>query len=709
MIATSRAARQRTGAPDARTHLHCSGGATVKRGRWYNYDAQGRVASVALASQTTTGATSSYGTAVTMSYVTTPGGRTLEAGSPLNTGFGTAYTLSTSTGLPTSLTTKGGSPVLSAISYQAFGGVSGYTTAVLVPTVNRTLKFQALYRSDGALSGLRWLLDGATDAWDLSQDFGYTKAGLLATRTETALTSKLTSRYYGYDALLRLTCEARGDATTQPAAADCGTKKLKMGGLFTYHDGASATAPPDVRSVAHIRRADYNTLDGDVSTYAGGSGQVQTFTRDAAGSNTMVVGHDALGRRSFEYDAFDATRSRRDYTYLPNGQLGTITGQTPTNAAYVTSVNYDHEGRPLTMSFQTGSGVAILYEWYWDDSSRLISMRVDDNPGQVTQRKIWTWHYHYLGDQVVAATREKKVGTAAPVVQRYWSEFDERGLIYNMVTIQGVKDLSARYDASGWRQVVTQVGGADMYMPFGLPGQLTLERVATNGATAGVDSTAAYASGAGYAHTRPPLILNQWRVYDPLMGAYLQPDGLDRSGRTDPEQYTYARARGTTLSDPTGQESIFPRDRPRVDCDPLGERVASAINRAAIDLFACISRGECRDPLGRLGIQSLLTAAYTCQPTALRTFFQVEVISNGRFKYLLWEPGVAISGGVSSPDLNKIGLSIRPYVLDETYTGCPSAQAMHEALHLALFKVSPAEVLGLQPTGFGPEDRVVTT
>ena len=687
----------------ARTHLHCSGGATVKRGRWYNYDAQGRVASVALASQTTTGATSSYGTAVTMSYVTTPGGRTLEAGSPLNTGFGTAYTLSPSTGLPTSLTTKGGSPMLSAISYQAFGGVSGYTTAVLVPTVNRTLKFQALYRSDGALSGLRWLLDGATDAWDLSQDFGYTKAGLLATRTETALTSKLTSRYYGYDALLRLTCEARGDATTQPTAADCGTKKLKMGGLFTYHDGASATAPPDVRSVAHIRRADYNTLDGDVSTYAGGSGQVQTFTRDAAGTNTMVLGHDALGRRSFEYDAFDATRSRRDYTYLPNGQLGTITGQTPTNAAYEASVNYDHEGRPLTMSFQTGSGVAILYEWYWDDSSRLISMRVDDNPGQVTQRKVWTWHYHYLGDQVVAATREKKVGTAAPVVQRYWAEFDERGLIYNMVTIQGVKDLSARYDASGWRQVVTQVGGADMYVPFGLPGQLTLERVATNGATAGVDSTAAYASGAGFAHTRPPLMLNQWRVYDPLLGAYLQPDGLDRSGRMEPEGYVYARSGPTTWVDPTARDSRtknskdpeLPPENVNGNCGDSSVFVRAA-TKARSDIQKCTG-GACGFPGGdtirRAFMYSLVTGHYDCP----KNFWDPkEKIGFGPgFKGFV---SFASLSSLIASNLNPIaGVSLIPHqfpyrdrktifspAIGNPPRGCLAREIAHEAFHAAL-------------------------
>jgi YD repeat-containing protein len=476
----------------ARTHLHCSGGATVKRGRWYNYDAQGRVASIVFGSQTTTGATSTYGTPLYLHYSYTAAGRVRSAGSPLNWGFGTSYfsasvPLSPSTGLPQVMETYGGSALVSGLTYQAFGGVRKFTTPVTVPTVNRTLKFRASYRGDGALRGLRWKLDGATDVFDLYQNFTFTPAGLLATRTETQLADKTTSRHYGYDSLLRLTCEARGSGVTQPSAADCNASSTRLAGLFTFHNGANSTQPPDVRNVAHIKRPGYNTLaGGDQSSYSGGSGKVVSFTRGAG--NSMTLGYDVVGRRSFEYDSIDPVRSRRDYTYLPNGQLGTITGKTPTSAAYTTSVNYDHEGRPLTMTVQTGTAPAVSYEFYWDDQSRLISVRIDDNNPVASARLVWTWHYHYLGDQVVAATREKKTGTATPVVQRYWAEFDERGLIYNMVTNQGVKDFAARYDASGWRQVVTQVGGGDMYMPFGLPGQLYLERVATNGATAGVDS-----------------------------------------------------------------------------------------------------------------------------------------------------------------------------------------------------------------------------
>ncbi|MBP9205368.1 MAG: hypothetical protein KBG28_15465 [Kofleriaceae bacterium] len=75
--------------------------------------------------------------------------------------------------------------------------------------------------------------------------------------------------------------------------------------------------------MAHLKRTNYNTLaGGDQSSYASGSGRVVTFTRGAG--NTMTLGYDSIGRRTFEYDSFDAVRSRRDYTYLPNGQLGTV-------------------------------------------------------------------------------------------------------------------------------------------------------------------------------------------------------------------------------------------------------------------------------------------------------------------------------------------------------------------------------------------------
>ncbi|MBP9085949.1 MAG: hypothetical protein KBG15_07505, partial [Kofleriaceae bacterium] len=55
-----------------------------------------------------------------------------------------------------------------------------------------------------------------------------------------------------------------------------------------------------------------------ISSYTSGSGKITGIARTAGGS--LAMGHDGLGRRTFDYDSLDPVRSRRDYTYLPNGQ-----------------------------------------------------------------------------------------------------------------------------------------------------------------------------------------------------------------------------------------------------------------------------------------------------------------------------------------------------------------------------------------------------
>ena len=98
------------------------------------------------------------------------------------------------------------------------------------------------------------------------------------------------------------------------------------------------------------------------------------------GSN-IVLGYDALGRRSFDYSTSDVNKSRRDYTYLPNGQLGTVTGQDKNGVPYSKTMRYDVEGRPLTISTNTDS-----YELFWDGANRLIAVSI--NSGAIR------WHYH---------------------------------------------------------------------------------------------------------------------------------------------------------------------------------------------------------------------------------------------------------------------------------------------------------------------------
>src|SRR4051812_15721440 len=165
-------------------------------------------------------------------------------------------------------------------------------------------------------------------------------------------------------------------------------------------------------------------------------------------------------------------------------------------------MRYDAEGRPNTISYSSGDS----YELFWDDADRLIAATIS---GSNDIR----WHYRYLGSALVAATREV-VGLGE--VKRFWVISDERGLISRLVDGVGATYWQAHWDAAGWRHVEGRA--SDMWVPFGLAGQVIL------------DGTEAGTVAAGQS-LRPELALNQLRAYDPLQGAFLQPDPADQSGR----------------------------------------------------------------------------------------------------------------------------------------------------------------------------------
>jgi hypothetical protein len=222
-----------------------------------------------------------------------------------------------------------GAGIASNIIYHAFGSVRALTTTSVQPVTGgtRTLTMSTSYRTDGVLSGINWSLSGSSGISNIglvSQTFAYGVAGLLSERNDGS--DALASHYYGYDALLRMTCETRGDTSSK----DCSTASPNLARLFTYGDGQGPTSPPDVRLTSYVNGAgtagsSYTSPSVETGAYSSGSGQVQQITR--TGSN-LVIGYDAIGRRSFDYQSSDAGKSRRDYTYLPNGQLGTVQGRT---------------------------------------------------------------------------------------------------------------------------------------------------------------------------------------------------------------------------------------------------------------------------------------------------------------------------------------------------------------------------------------------
>jgi YD repeat-containing protein len=432
------------------------------------------------------------------------------------------------------------------------------------------------------------------------QSLAYTAAGLLKDRIDFGNYEQ--RRYYGYDALLRMTCEARGQTSTStaPTAAHCVQSSALAAGLYTYGNGQSATSPPDVRLTSFIRAegaasTSYTSPAIETSQYSFGSSQVGSISRTGS---TLTMSHDGLGRRSFEYDSFDSVRSRRDYNYLPNGQLGSISGRTPANVAYTTTIRYDERGRPLTINESLGD----MYELFWDDFDRLIAANIvfpTPRPcqGAVCMYTGMRWHYHYLGDRLVAATSES-VGTSYYASELFFVVTDERGLVHRLLSPYGYTRWEARWDATGTRHLVGSV--PEIWVPFGLPGQIILgaQVVAytTNIDEGAPDSVTRYgtearAQGTGGDWTRPPIALNRWRAYDPLFGAFLQPDPFDLAGSDSPEGYLYGRSSIPNTSDALGLRTWS-------ECSDRQHFVwAWAMIGAYFDIIKCTS-GECGFPGG---------------------------------------------------------------------------------------------------------------
>lgn len=659
----------------SRATLQCgTTGAVVKRGRWYDYDAAGRISQIAFASQT--GATIATPAVMTYSYDTA--GRLAAVKSPLNDAFGTAFTRRASDGRVGGLTTTASTPVAIAsnLAYRPFARITDLGTASTqtVTGGTRTLALHRNYRSDGELDGLAARFTGSAPTLDLmSQTIGYTPAGMIGVRDDGA--DAASSRSYGYDALARLTCELR-DAG---GAASCSAASANLAGLFGYGDGQAATQPADTRSTALIRSPAYTSAAAESYTYAGGSSRPLGITRTGG---ALTLSYDALGRRTADAQG----TSQRTYTYLPGGQLATVSG-TRGGTPYTVTMRYDVEGRPVTITDSAGP----RYELFWDDDDRLVAAEL---PGTTTVR----WHYHYLGSQLVAATREVVAGTTT--VKRFWFVSDERGLIARVLDEAGATFWQARWDASAVRTLVG-TPQPNMWVPFGLPGQVILEGTEVTG------------DGSG---ARPAIALNQLRAYDPLLGSFLQPDPMDQTTRRLAEGYLYGRGDSVNNADPTGSETL-PEVRKWVDehwhvhLDPreCGHNVQRSKRRLSqilsdhdlvariIFLFDHCPYGRCATNeggiMGRLRY-TLLNGTYRCAQDGLPIDYDIDFVKpdKTRVKFrarFAIDPntGTLIHGddgkGEANAETFNLGdwIDDRVVVFSERPAECWARDILHEALH----------------------------
>jgi hypothetical protein len=444
----------------------------------------------------------------------------------------------------------------------------------------------------------------------------------------------------------------------------------------------------------------------------------------------MVIAHDGLGRRTYEYDSIDPVRSRRDYTYTPNGQLDTIVGRTPSNQIYGFSFRYDDRGRPIKIATFLDGYDRDMYDLYWDDADRLIAASImmpacrgTTTPGDLfcsVGYRTASWHYHYLGSQLVAATHQLGSQT-----HRYWAAADERGLIYRLLDQNGGTVWQSRWDANGSRTAVDFLGSGsinEMWVPFGLPGQVVLQtmpiaqQVGGGGPTSN-PGTEAFASGSGWTWTRTALALNRWRTLDPFTGSFLQPDDADLAARLFPEGYLAFRSNPVLMADPAGRESYLMTDltlgttltpyRFDKSCTETRQlEVIAAAGKAYRKLSAC-DTGACSDPTSKRNlIRRLTDAQFFCHPhrdyyTAPQGYFvRINVVEEDVNGTQVKVPKVTAVLGVSiwprmrtqKPGGRMTYIPAGPTVYGEGE--CLADTLAHEAYHDVIRRI-PQAVIGL--------------
>jgi YD repeat-containing protein len=696
----------------ARVVVRCgTSNEVIKHGRWYAYDNASHVASIAYA--TVDGDTISVPAVMQQSF--SAAGRQAAYSSPLNSAYGTSYAFDAASGRVSQVFTPTGTAFVQSVTYRPFGPMTNMSSC---DSCGSNVETTNTYRSDDSLAE-HAVVSAGTSLSD--QSFSYSASGMLTLRVDAA--DNTASRYYAYDGPTRLTCEARGDASVVPSAEDCVVSSSRADTLVGFGNGESAISPMDVRTTIFASTPDgtYAGSGSDSLAYVAGSSQTQSSTR--SDSSTITFAYDGEGRRTADADSRNVGLSTRQFSYLPNGLLGSVTGTTPDGDAYSVTMTYDADGRPDTIT----DGDA--YELFWDDDSRLIA--VDITPGERgsgAPDEI-RWHYHYLAGMLIAATREL-VSEAETTVDEFSVEVDERGLVTKLFVPQesGGAEIywEAQWNAAGWRTVTSSAD--EMWVPFGLPGQVVLGKTSVSGGTIwGTESS----SGS---LMRPPVALNSQRAYDPFLGAFLSPDPDDKHGRLMPEGYAYGRNNSLEYIDADGADSkplsdsgIAPELQlglPKIgyildqSCASRRQDIQDAMDQAALAVATCNGPG-CAN-LGnnrRLWVYAILTGTWACVGPGQDFSIKFETLPDGP-EHFEWFPaqhgpddvtpgaigetwaqdphrGIT-NGGTASTHFPLWGgnMGDRITVLSPELKpgdGCLATQIAHEALHAVRALLDPSD------------------
>jgi RHS repeat-associated protein len=569
-----------------------------------------------------------------------------------------------------------GASVITNLAYEASGAI----TSLQAPGA---LVMDRSANLDGSPHELRWTR-GPQVLLDAS--FEYYATGMVRKRTDAVDATR--SRYYEYDRLLRLTCEARGDASGGPGPSDCVEDTARVLGRFTY-GSFDAQAATDGRTTALQRTG--AAAPGVVESYSFSPGTMRPLGSISGDVAVDIFTYDTAGRRIRD-EAYGVPESIREYSYWPSGRLRRVTGTTTSGAQYAISVTYDPYGHVGSETYSTDGVVAATRAFYWSPDGVLEA--VHERRGATDA----VWVYHSIGGMPFAVTKE-----SGGIKARFWFVTDERGLVVDVIAEDGTSVHSAQYDAGGWR--VTVGGGDSMFMPFGLPGHLMIEE-----------------SGRDGIGSRVPIAIVGGRPYDPRHQLWLTPDPADREYRVAHEGYSYARANPLALADPTGNDS-FTYWRPLVpvafqplgpgrtiyidkSCEDAGVEIANALATAISKIENCTS-GACGFPGGqalrRQWLAALSWGEYHCPKKGMRAYARSGQLLGGTYA------GPEHEGWVwqDAPDNSSMALNIHRTALgmmDRAVLVSPRAQhestcglagtLAHEAMHTVMGTLAWWEVVG---------------
>jgi RHS repeat-associated protein len=418
----------------------------------------------------------------------------------------------------------------SAMDHDAAGRLTSVTTADAFSTSYPHL---FTYRTDGRLSTLRARRRSGSGAVDMiNRTYAYAVDGSSTGFSGTATGD--VARTFRYDAGNRLLC-----TTSASGSSTCPASGSPLISSYVYNASDTRTTLVDFVSPTTTTRS-YTLLGNSLST--------ETWT-----GHTVTFGHPAYapngGRRTTDEDSAYANDTRT-YGYDGEGRLRTVTLPRATGSGtpdtYVATILYDHRSRPFMVTLlNTAWGVYGTTRYFYDAQDRLIGRML--MPSSLAPTSTTTEMIQQVDPLLTGTQRLEYVNGSLTSESFYYTANAPEGapLATFSFTRGGTTSTEAwRPDWGGFGELRSATGSMVSPPPWRFAGQLAL-----------AGSEAIVWTGSALLQARGPLSLNRWRVYDPRVGQYLQPEPLLLSGmRTLSHPYAYAYVDPADFVDPTGRD-----------------------------------------------------------------------------------------------------------------------------------------------------------